>query len=298
MSNKCLPPRSSYTNPVFKAPLGACDSHVHVFGPFAKYPLSDERSYTPLEYSADDFLQHLNRIGFSRGVLVTASVCGTNNGAILESLEQYPDRFRGVAVPAVDVTDVELDRWHALGVRGVRFNLLMIDGKPLYKNGVGLDVLEALAPRFAARGWHAQIWAHAPDLPELAPRLLKLGIPLVIDHMGRMNTSRGVDNPGFQYLCNMLSEGKAWVKISGADRIGNAASGYADVDPFAKALINANIERVVWGTDWPHINYFDPALMPDDGNLTNLLARWLPNSQDLERVLVSNPAVLYDFPLP
>ena len=147
----------------------------------------------------------------------------------------------------------------------------------------------------ASRGWHAQIWVHAPDLPELAPRLLKLGIPLVIDHMGRMNTSRGIGDPGFQFLCRMLSEGKAWVKISGADRIGNIELSYEDVNPFANALVKANCEQVVWGTDWPHINYFDPQLMPDDGDLTNLLARWLPDKKDLENVLVNNPARLYDF---
>jgi len=107
--------------------------------------------------------------------------------------------------------------------------------------------LQKLAPKFAERGWHAQIWAHAPDLPELASQLLPLGIPLVIDHMGRMNTSHGLNNPGFQFLCHLLAEGKAWVKISGADRIGNKDMAYQDVDPFAKALIDANPEQVVWG---------------------------------------------------
>ena len=258
--------------------------------------MAEDRSYTPQEFSPNQFIAHLDRIGFARGVLVTASVCGTNNGSLLQGLEQYPDRFRGVVVPDMNVSDQELDRWHALGVRGARFNLLQIDGKPMYRNGVGLEVLKKLAPKFAERGWHAQIWAHAPDLPELASQLLPLGLPLVIDHMGRMNTSHGLNNPGFQFLCKLLSEGKGWVKISGADRIGNVKQGYQDVDPFAKALLAANPENVVWGTDWPHINYFDPALVPDDGNLVNLLSRWIDQPQDLERVLVSNPARLYDFP--
>jgi predicted TIM-barrel fold metal-dependent hydrolase len=296
MTRICLPPQAEYTAVNFSAPAGACDSHVHIFGPFAQFPLAEDRSYTPQEFSADQFVAHLDQIGFARGVLVTASVCGTNNGSLLRGLEQYPDRFRGVVVPDINVSDQELDRWHALGVRGARFNLLQIDGKPMYRNGVGLEVLKKLAPKFAERGWHAQIWAHAPDLPELAPQLLSLGLPLVIDHMGRMNTSHGLNNPGFQFLCKLLSEGKGWVKISGADRIGNVKQGYQDVDPFAKALLAANSENVVWGTDWPHINYFDPALVPDDGNLVNLLSRWIDKPQDLERVLVSNPARLYDFP--
>ena len=296
MTRICLPPQSEYTAVDISVPLGACDSHVHIFGPFAQFPLAEDRSYTPQEFSPDQFAAHLDRIGFTRGVLVTASVCGTNNGSLLQGLEQYPDRFRGVVVPDINVSDRELDRWHALGVRGARFNLLQIDGKPMYRNGVGLEVLKKLAPKFAERGWHAQIWAHAPDFPELAAQLLPLGLPLVIDHMGRMNTSHGLNNPGFQFLCKLLAEGKGWVKISGADRIGKVQEGYQDVDPFAKALIAANPENIVWGTDWPHINYFDPALVPDDGKLVNLLSRWIEKPQDLERILVSNPARLYDFP--
>jgi predicted TIM-barrel fold metal-dependent hydrolase len=296
MTRNCFPPRTDYSSVNFLVPAGACDSHVHIFGPFAQIPLAEDRSYTPQEFSPDQFIAHLDRIGFTRGVLVTASVCGTNNGSLLQGLEQYPDRLRGVVVPDINVTDQELDHWHALGVRGARFNLLQIDGKPMYRNGVGLEVLKKLAPKFAERGWHAQIWAHAPDLPELAPQLLHLGLPLVIDHMGRMNTSHGVNHPGFQFLCRLLAEGKGWVKISGADRIGDISTGYVDVDPFAKALLAANPENVVWGTDWPHINYFDSALVPDDGNLVNLLSRWINQPQDLERVLVSNPARLYDYP--
>ena len=296
MTRPCLPPKTTYQQVNFKIPPGACDSHVHIFGPFADFPLAQDRSYTPQEFSAHQFIAHLDQLGLSRGVLVTASVCGTNNGSLLRGLETYPDRLRGVVVPDINVSDKELDRWHDLGVRGARFNLLRIDGKPMYRNGVGLEVLQKLAPKFAERGWHAQIWAHAPDLPELASQLLPLGIPLVIDHMGRMNTSHGLHNPGFQFLCHLLAEGKAWVKISGADRIGNKDMAYQDVDPFAKALIDANPEQVVWGTDWPHINYFDQDLVPNDGDLINLLSRWLGSSNNLEKILVSNSARLYDFP--
>jgi 2-pyrone-4,6-dicarboxylate lactonase len=296
MTRVCLPPITDYTKVNFLVPKGACDSHVHVFGPFSKYPLAEDRSYTPQEFLADRFIDHLDKIGFSRGVVVTASVCGTNNESLLDALSQYPDRLRGVVVPDINVSDQELDRWHDLGVRGARFNLLRIDGQAMYRNGVGLEVLEKLAPKFAERGWHAQIWAHAPDLPELAPKLLKLGIPLVVDHMGRMNTSRGLNNSGFQFLCKLLAEGAGWVKISGADRIGDVSKAYEDVDPFTNALLQANPDNIVWGTDWPHINYFDPALIPDDGRLVNLLSRWIGDPDTMEQVLVTNPMRLYDFP--
>jgi len=295
MSRPCLPPLNTVEQPVFALPAGACDSHAHVFGPFARFPLAEDRSYTPDEFPGDAFIGHLDRLGLSRGVLVTGSASGTDNGAVLDALSRYPNRLRGVVVPQADTTDAELDRWHAAGIRGVRVNLFKRDGHAVYRNGVGIEVLEALAPRIGGRGWHAQIWIHAPDLIELAPRLLRLRLPLVIDHMGRMAASRGVDDPGFHLLCRMLADGTAWTKISGADRNTGMGPPYADIDLFAMALLRANADRVVWGSDWPHINYFEAREMPDDGALINLLARWLPDESQRNRVLVDNPAALYDF---
>jgi 2-pyrone-4,6-dicarboxylate lactonase len=300
MTRPCLLPLPHRTALQFQAPLGACDSHAHVFGPFARHPLADDRSYTPAEFDGASFIAHLDQLGLTRGVLVTGSASGTDNGSVLEALQTYPDRLRGVAVAMSDVTDAELDRWHAAGIRGVRANLYQLNGHAVYRNGVGLEVLEALAPRLRERGWHAQIWVHAPDLPTLSPRLRQLDVPLVIDHMGRMATARGVQDPGFQHLCALLADGIAWTKISCADRnTGQASTAdeppYTDVNPFAAALLAANPERVVWGSDWPHINYFEAARVPDDGVLINLLARWIPDAALRQRVLVDNPALLYDF---
>ncbi|MFZ9551394.1 MAG: amidohydrolase family protein [Hylemonella sp.] len=301
MTRPCLPPHPLSTPLQLQPPAGACDCHAHVFGPFARHPLALDRSYTPAEFDGDSFVAHLNGLGLSRGVLVTGSASGTDNGSVLEALLAYPDRLRGVAVATEEVGDQELDRWHAAGVRGVRANLYQLDGHKVYRNGVGLETLESLAPRLRERGWHAQIWVHAPDLPALSPRLRRLGVPLVIDHMGRMASSRGVQDPGFQHLCALLADGLAWTKISGADRnTAQAAShqpAYSDIDPFALALLAANPQRVVWGTDWPHINCFDAARVPDDGVLLNLLARWLPDARLQQQVLVDNPARLYDFPI-
>ncbi|AGW94412.1 MULTISPECIES: amidohydrolase family protein [Cupriavidus] len=296
MTRPCLPPQDTLTPPAFRAPDGACDSHAHVFGPFASFPLAEDRSYTPAEHPADAFIGHLDALGLTRGVLVTASASGSDNRVVLDALRRYPARLRGIAVPAAGTTDAELDDWHDAGVRGVRINLYQLGGHAVYRNGVGLDVLGALAPRLAERGWHAQIWIHAPDLVELGPRLKALGVPLVIDHMGRMATSRGVDDPGFRALCALLAEGAAWTKISGADRLQPAGAPYCEVDPFVAALLAANPGQVVWGSDWPHINYYESAQVPDDGVLFNLLARWLPDTAASERVLVSNPARLYGFP--
>ncbi|MCD0504557.1 amidohydrolase family protein [Bordetella petrii] len=294
MTRPCLPARAGHQALAFTPPPGSCDAHAHVFGPYERFALAGERSYTPAPYPAEAFIAHLDQLGMDRGVLVTGSASGTANDVVLDALARYPRRLRGVIVPRSDLSDAELDRYTDAGVRGVRANLYRLDGKAVYRNGVGLEVLQALAPRLAARGWHAQIWVHAPDLPDLMPALKALGVPLVIDHMGRMSTQRGVDDPGFRFLCRQLAEGALWTKISGADR--NTAGGppYQDVDPFAQAILQANSEQVVWGTDWPHINYYEAARMPDDGVLCNLLARWMP-AETRRRVLVDNPARLYGF---
>ncbi len=295
MTKPCLPPIADITPVRFPMPPGACDSHAHVFGPYARFPLAEDRSYTPAENGPGEFIAHLDRLGLERGVLVTASAQGDDNGTVLEALRAYPKRLRAVAVVRHDVSDKVLDELTDAGVRGARFNLFKHDGRAVYRNGVGIEDFTALAPRLKARGWHAQIWVHAPDLPDLAATLLKPGLDLVVDHMGRMSTTRGAADPGFQFLCGLLRDGKAWTKISGADR--NTATGapYADIAPFATALIAANPERVVWGTDWPHINYFKDGQVPNDGALANLLAQWMPDAALRNKVLVDNPARLYGF---
>lgn len=294
MTKPCLPARTEHQSLNFAPPPGSCDSHAHVFGPYDRFPLDSDRSYTPQEYPANAFIEHLDQLGLTRGVLVTGSASGAANDIILDALSQYPRRLRGVIVPRVDLSDSELDRYTDAGIRGVRANLYRLNGKAVYRNGAGLEVLQALAPRLAERGWHAQIWIHAPDLPDMMPALAALKLPLVVDHMGRMNTTRSVADPGFQFLCQQLAEGRIWTKISGADR--NTAQGapYDDVDAFAQAILQANSERVVWGTDWPHINYYETNHMPDDGELCNLLSRWMP-AETRQRVLVDNPARLYGF---
>ncbi len=295
MTKPCLPPHSDFTPVRFAVPAGACDSHAHVFGPYAQFPLSEDRSYTPPENGAERFIAHLDRLGLSRGVLVTASAQGDDNRNVLQALSAYPDRLRAVAVVRSGISDKDLDALAGQGVRGARFNLYKHDGKAVYRNGVGIDDFVALAPRLKARGMHAQIWIHAPDLPELAPTLLASGVDLVVDHQGRMNVARGVNDPGFQFLCKLLAEGRAWTKVSGADRNTAAGSPFADIAPFATALLKASSARVVWGTDWPHINYFNAAQVPDDGILLNLLADWMPDEATRTRVLVDNPARLYGF---
>jgi len=295
MSNACCAPLDAFQKLTFAMPANACDSHAHIFGPYDRYPLAEERSYTPAENDVGRFLWHLDRLGMARGVLVTASACGTDNSSVLDALGKHPQRLRAVAVCDGSTDRATLAAWREAGVAGLRFNLYRLNGRSVYKNGVGFEALQALAPVMRELGLHAQIWVHAPDLPDLAPELEQLGIPLVVDHMGRMNTELGVDNPGFKKLCAMLADGTAWTKISGADRNTKRRGDYSDVDAYALSLLRANPEHVVWGSDWPHINYFEPGHVPDDGVLLNTLRRWVPDDALLQRVLVDNPAALYGF---
>lgn len=292
----CCPPHDAFAPIGYALPALACDSHAHVFGPYRQFPLDDDRSYTPAENGVDRFLWHLARLGLQRGVLVTASACGLDNGVVLDALSRHPDRLRGVAVADRGVSVDTLAAWRQKGTRGLRFNLYSLGGKKVYRNGVGLDALEALAPLMKEVGLHAQIWVHAPDLVELEPRFRALGIPIVIDHMGRMNAALGPDNPGFLRLCALLADGTAWTKISGADRNSGDKPDYRDIDVFAARLIAANPEQLVWGSDWPHINYFKEDDVPDDGILLRTLGRWLPDEARRRAILVTNPARLYEFP--
>nr|WP_200305783.1 amidohydrolase family protein [Paracraurococcus ruber] len=282
--------------PAFAVPPGACDCHVHVFGPYDRFPLAEDRSYTPVAAPVEAFLAHLDALGFDRGVIVTASAQGTDNGAMLDALRRHPARLRGVAVLGPETADRDLDAMTAAGVKALRLNLLRGEGgERTYRNGVGLESLAALGPRIRERGWHLQVWIHARDLAEALPLLEPHGMDLVVDHMGRIDTRRdGLDHPGFRLLCDLLRDGRAWTKISGADRITHAEAPWAAADPFAHALLAANAARCVWGTDWPHIAYFDRP-MSEDAALADTLGRWCPDAAVLRAVLVDNPARLYGF---
>jgi predicted TIM-barrel fold metal-dependent hydrolase len=291
MSRPCLPPLPPGRRPGFAVPPGATDCHTHVFGPYARWPLDEDRSYTMPETPVETYIAHLDGIGFERGVVVQASVQGTDNACVVDALLRYPQRLRGIAVLRGDTTEAEMDRLHAAGVRGVRLNL-----SGHMRNGVGLEVLPSLGPKMQARGWHIQCWAYVDRLAEVMPALLPWGMDIVVDHMGRPPPGEaGLAHPGFRLLCDLLQDGRAWVKISGADRVTEGDAPWSGADPIARALIAANADRCVWGSDWPHVSYFPPRAMSEDAALVDRLAEWLPDEALRRRILVDNPARLYGF---
>jgi predicted TIM-barrel fold metal-dependent hydrolase len=290
----CAPPRAA-SRPNIPPPPGACCTHAHVFGPAAQFPYAADRSYTPPDAPRETYLAMLDTLGLARGVLVQGSAHGRDNAAMLDALARHPDRLRGVAVADADGVPDELRRWARLGVRGLRFNHFFRGGALHYRGGVPLEAARTLAPLMAELGWHVQLWIDVKDLPDTLPTLRSLGLPVVIDHMGRTDASAGMATQGFQCLLRWIGDGGCWVKLSGAHRLSRKWPDYPDARPFHEALVRTNPERLVWGTDWPHPR-MESEEMPDAGHLLDLFHAWTPDEATRRRILVINPARLYGFP--
>lgn len=287
MTFPCLGPDTAPVPIAFEMPAGATDTHAHVIGLPPEYPFVEDRSYTPPEATVAAYKAMHSALGIERAVLVTVSVHGTDNRTTLQGIAAYGPNARGIAVVDPDVSDAELARLHAGGIRGVRLNVL-------FGGGVGLHAFSSLAPRVAELGWHVQLLIDVSTvLADLAPEIRRLGVPVVVDHMGHMPAARALGDPGFQLLLELVREGIAWVKLSGCDRVSTAWPEFADATPMAQALIAAGPERMVWGTDWPHVS--KKGDMPNDGILLNRLADYAPDPALRKAILVDNPAVLYGF---
>ncbi|QBC33792.1 GntR family transcriptional regulator [Pandoraea sp. XY-2] len=283
----CLGPLPEIDPPSFVVPFGAVDTHAHVVAASEAYPMVPERSYTPPPAPEDKYLAMLDATGMTYGVLVQISVYGTDNRYLLETLRRHSDRLRGIAVVSPEVTDAELEAMHAAGVRGLRINVL-------FGGGIGFKAMETLAHRIKDLGWHMQFLMDVNALPELMPRMTKLPVPGIVDHMGHTPVAQGIDAPGFSALRSLVRDHGYWVKLSGAYRISERFPTFDDVTPFAQALIEDAPDRMVWGSDWPHVSL---TRMPNTGALRNLLPLWAPDADTRRRILVDNPARLYGFPV-
>jgi predicted TIM-barrel fold metal-dependent hydrolase len=280
----CLAPPLHAARAALLLPPGTCDTHLHVFAPQSSYPLSPGRNYTPHVCTLAAYRDVMQALGIARAVLVQPSVYGTDNSAMLDALRAGGAAFRGVAVPAPDASDAELLGMHALGVRGIRLNLVN-------PQVLGVDDALALCRRMARHGWHLQVQLDLARGGDDALRALCAGtdVPVVVDHMGRLA-------PGTRQhvLLDLLAQGRCWVKLSAPYRVSAEPSPHADVAPLVAALVAANPRQVVWGSDWPHTE--QQHTMPEAATLAALLQRWLPDAAALRGVCVRNPARLYDFP--
>jgi predicted TIM-barrel fold metal-dependent hydrolase len=261
----------------------ACDCHIHVFGPYARYPLDAARKYTPPPAALEDYLAVAAALGTGRVVLVQPSVYGTDNSCQRDALAALGDRARGVAVIDDSASDAQLRELDRDGFRGARLNLT---------RAANLDSLERLADRVQDLGWHVQLHLPGALLPEIAGRLLALPTEFVIDHLGRVNPDAGLDQPAFQSLLRLVDSGRCWVKLSAPYRMDLDGAPYRKSAPFARELVRRNPERMVWGTDWPHP---DVAVVPEDQGLLDVLLDWAPDEAVRNRILLDNPAMLYRF---
>lgn len=284
----CPPPVNENLPPSIRLPKGACDCHFHVIGDATIYPFTPHRSYTPPTATLDQYEKTQQTLGLDRGVIVQPSVYGYNNTLVLNALKEGGDCYRGVVVISPQTSEEELWKMHALGVRGVRINLL-------YKSGVEVSDVTSLAYRITSLGWHLQLLVDISEFADLYETLAYLPVEVVIDHMGHMPASTGIDSPGFLELLRLLRENKVWVKLSGAYRFTNLEEApYVDVTPYAKALIEANSARVLWASDWPHVSISVP--MPNDTCLLEQFFDWVEHDEDLiQQIMVDNPARLYGF---
>ena len=272
--------------PAFSLPRGACDTHVHIWGPFDRFPVAKGAPYTPPERTRDDLVALHERLGVDRAVIVQTTVYKSDNRAMLDGIARSGGRWRGVALIDEHFTDADFLSLHEGGVRGVRFGFVKhLGGVP------DLALVRRTAARIAPMGWHLVLHLDAGNIPEFIDFFGELSLPVVVDHMGRVPVRDGLDQPPFRILLDLLKRPNWWVKVSGAERISETGPPFADAIPFAQRLIEAAPGRVLWGTDWPHPNV---RWEPDEADLVDLLPSFA-GAAALHKVLVDNPARLYGF---
>ena len=274
------------TGPRIKAPAGTCDSHLHIFDRNVA-----GRGKVPSDAGVEEYHALRSKLGFSRAVVVQPRTYWTDNSVLLRAIAALgPDNTRGVAVVHPDVTDSELQRLHDGGVRGVRFSLYVAADAV-----VGFEMVEPLAQRLHGLGWHLQIHWMADQIVEHKEMLLRLPTPLVFDHMTRLSPDTGVSHPAFDFVRGLLTDGRAWLKLSGPylDSVAGPKGGYKDMNAIARSWVAAAPDRLVWGSDWPHMA--ERPNPPDTAGLFDMLADWVPDEALRDRILVDNPAALYGF---
>jgi predicted TIM-barrel fold metal-dependent hydrolase len=286
----------------FAIPAGACDCHTHIHGDPARFPWFEGRVYTPELASPEEMKALHQALHMQRVVIVTPSVYGTDNACTLDAVRRLGSRARAVAVIDDTISGGALDAMHKAGVRGTRINLAtsgQTDAAAAHRR------LQTAIEQVGDRPWHIQMYTTLPVIEGIRDQVAASPIPIVFDHFGGAQASTGIDQPGFAALLSLVRTGKAYVKISGAYRSSNAQPDYADVAPLAKALIAANLQRILWGSDWPHPDSsrvggrrptdIAPLLQIDDGRVLNQMAVWAPDAAQRKTIFVDNPARLYGY---
>jgi predicted TIM-barrel fold metal-dependent hydrolase len=293
------------TSPVnFEVPQHACDCHTHIYADPWRFPMSPERVYTPEVVQPWEMSELHQKLAIERVVIVHPNTHGTDNSVTLYGMQARGSNARGIALIDDRTSDQEIDALTEAGMRGARINLRLSYAEE-HDAKRGREQFQALAARVSRHNWHIQIFTTLPVIAGIKDLVEDSPVPVVFDHFGGLQASLGLEQPGFEDLLNLVRSGKAYVKLSAAYRCSTQAPDYADVAPFARALIAANTERILWGTDWPHPTGVTPPgrkateVTPmhriDDGRLLNQLPIWEPDAAVRRKILVDNPARLYGF---
>lgn len=285
----CQPPDPNPRKPRLTCPPGATDSHVHVYGPDELYPVSPRRMFDVPEALPATLADAYDVMGIDRVVFVQPSGYGFDNSCQLDAMAKIGRQARAVVVVAGDVPDVELERLDEAGARGVRYAIG-------HTSAASLDDMPRMSARVAELGWHVQfhIFTEGGDTPllEYEDMLANSTAPIVLDHLGSLEPGLSLDDPGFAVMQRLVDRGKCWIKLSGAYRV-SAEPPYPDMVPYVERLTQIRPDRLVWGSDWPHV--FFKGKMPNTTDLLDQLLDWLPDEALRNRVLVDNPAELYGF---
>jgi 2-pyrone-4,6-dicarboxylate lactonase len=277
----------SPTRPATRLPRGACDAHCHIFGPRARFPFDPRAPFFPGDAPKEALFALHEWLGIERCVIVQSTCHGFDNAVVADAIAAKDGSYLGVALAPTTTTRAELRQLDAQGFRALRFNFMKHLGQ-----STPIEPIIALTPMLADLGWHLQVHFQSTLIDELAPGLLRSAVPVVIDHMGRVDASLGLAQEPFQTLMRLLDDSRMWVKVSGADRVSRNGPPYADAMPFARTLVERFGDRTLWGTDWPHPN---TAVAPDDGILTDAISQIAPTAAQQQALLVDNPQRLYRF---
>lgn len=279
----------SPSKPKLRLPKGACDAHVHVFGPSSVFPYAKDAPFIPHDAPKEKLFAMHAVLGIEHCVIVQSTCHGFDNSVVADAIKAKNGAYCGVALAPASVDDKELKRLDGLGFRGVRFNFM----QHLGARSKIEDVIE-LSKRLAPLEMHLQVHFESSMIHDLAPWFRKSAVPVVIDHMGRVDASRGIDQPDFRALLELMKDQRILVKVSGAERCTKQAPPYKDAIPFAAKLVDEFGDRTLWGTDWPHPNLNH---VPDDGLLADLLSEIAPSEAQRQALLADNPRRFYRFPL-
>jgi len=278
---------ASPSRPKLELPAGACDAHVHVFGPQRVFPFAEGRPFTPADAPKEKLFALHAMLGIEHCVIVQSTCHGFDNRVVADAIAAKGGDYCGVALVPPAVDDAELERLDSQGFCGVRFNFMSHLGK-----GAAIEDAIALTPRLAVLGWHLQVHFEGALIDGLVPFLKRSAVPVVIDHMGRVDASLGVDQGAFRSLLELMRDPRFRVKVSGSERISRKPSPWPDAVPFARRLVAEFGDRCFWGSDWPHPNL---AAIPDDGVLVDLISEIAPSEAQRRALLVDNPRRFYRF---